>query len=188
MFLSLPRFSIPTINEAKARLCYFLIAACYFIVAYYLISALCQFVGVFYNYTSSMREGVYVYYPETKVHFGDVVVVRPHPNRKAVINAFTRGYVIPDVKWVKQVVGMPDDHIIEHANVISITHHGNHHLVYCLTHDSQGKPLTCADFTKTPVIPEGKYFVEGTASAKSYDSRYLGLINRDEITNKAIRL
>ena len=185
---ALPRFEIPSISVALDRLWWFLRALLYSVIAYYALSALCQFAGVFYNYSPSMPKSVYAYYPALSVHYGDTVVVHPNSTRPSVQVAIARDYVLPHEKWLKSVVGVAGDTIKAHGRVITIEHNGLKRTITCLKSDTTGRSLQCADFSHIHIIPQGEFFLQGTGSNESYDSRYLGLVSISEITNKAVRL
>lgn len=185
---ALPRFELPSMSVALDRLWWFLRALLYSVLVYYALSTLCQFVGFFYNYSPSMPKGVYAYYPALSVHYGDTVVVHPSSARPAVQVAIGRDYVLPHEKWLKGVVGVAGDAITAHGRAITIEHNGLKRTITCLKSDTTGRSLACADFSKIQVIPQGEFFLQGIGSNESYDSRYLGLVSENEITNKAVRL
>ena len=186
--LTLPPLKFVGMEEARKRVVLMLRCCLYGIVGAGVIGVVWHWTGVFYNVSPSMPTGLYVYYPASTIKFGDTVIAHPSLNKSGTVLALKRGYVFKGEKWLKEVVGVPGDSIDEQTGIISVCHADECHLLKCLRHDEQGLPLICANFSQTPIIPKRHYFLEGTHSPKSYDSRYMGLFDQNEISSKAAKL
>jgi conjugal transfer pilin signal peptidase TrbI len=118
--------------------------------------------------------------PEFK--HGDLIVFRTDTR--------TAPYYEPGTRFVKEVRGVPGDHVhIDAAGKVEIT--GKEYRfetalepqVVDLLGETAGKKI--ADFTLDYSIPAGGYFAMGTLP-DSYDSRYWGLVRLDQVVGKGL--
>lgn len=143
--------------------------------------------GVVLNITDSMPKGIYVYAPVSTIKRGQTVLVEMRHDSQAMQINRKRGYAIEGTRWVKAVIGVPGDSVNTQGLVTSVCHKGHCHAFRCLKHDRYDRPLSCHHYHHL-IIPKDQYFLAGTNSPKSFDSRYFGLGRRSEIVNTAWRL
>ena len=138
--------------------------------------------GITRNVSASEDLGWYYYYPKKHIAFGDLVLFHPNPENTGYKVALKNGYAMKYQYFLKHIVGVPGDKIEQNKDDVKITHAGkttSYHLTY---KDIFGKPLPVYQFTNG-VIPQGKYFVSGLGPLHrdSYDSRYLGYVDKSRI-------
>lgn len=105
-------------------------------------------------------------------------------NQVLLLNKFDDSYERFDVvvfnhstgKLVKRIIGLPGDNIYYKNNQLYINNNVT---------DEPFDRKTTKDFNLTDIgydtIPEGKYFVLGDNRIDSLDSRYIGLIDKEDI-------
>lgn len=139
--------------------------------------------GVRYVRTPSIPEGLYgsKRYDGTALVRGETACFRPAPTGWVA----ERGYIHPNATLCKYVLGVPGDEIRPQGERLSICQAGR-----CtdagkvMPTDRQGRPSMSA-FPAPVVIPEGQYYLGSTHHERSFDSRYLGLVDARSITARA---
>lgn len=174
-------------NEPAKRFRFLLKSAVWLAVVMFVLGWVWQSFGVVFNLTKSMPKGLYAYGPVKSIKRGQTVLVRMRSNSQAMQLNDKRGYALAGARWVKAVVGMPGDCVNTQGLATSVCHRGHCLTFTCRTHDRYGRALSCHRFNHL-IIPKNHYFLAGTNSPKSFDSRYFGLAHRDEIVNTAWRI
>lgn len=131
--------------------------------------------------TPSMPEGYYLTYPAFALKNGDNVLFYPDAKTEALI--VKRHWLPEHVTLLKKIVGVPGDHLCIKDQKVYI----NGRLQALVwKHDEKGHPLPV--FRYCGKIKQGDYFVEGVADPRSFDSRYYGLVSRQQIISKAVKI
>jgi conjugative transfer signal peptidase TraF len=140
-------------------------------------------VALAWNVTSSIPRGLYLTTKTTEataVTYGDIVCF------KFVEPSWAKGrmYVPQGLKICKPVVGLPGDALIVNASELLIQpakQEGTR--IPVPTVDSKGRHINPA-VRESGVVPPGHVFLVSTYKPNSLDSRYLGAIPRESLTNK----
>lgn len=140
-----------------------------------------QFVpfGVRYVFTDSIPTGLYgsMTYNRTPLARGQGVCFRIAPQGWVA----DRGYFSPGESVCKFVLGVPGDEVRPAGDHVNICYQGHCHSAGAvLAADTKGRPTKGA-FSVSTVIPEGQYYLGSTYHPRSFDSRYLGLIDASTI-------
>jgi signal peptidase I len=97
--------------------------------------------------------------------------------------AYTRGQVVvlyPDpahagIPLIKRVIGTPGDTLTLESNLVAVN---GAPLVEPYVY---GAPTSCMQYCGTVTLEAGQYFVMGDNRTQSYDSRYFGPVNEQDI-------
>jgi type IV secretory pathway protease TraF len=88
-----------------------------------------------------------------------------------------RNYFPANANICKYVLGIPGDEVRPNGTQMQICHAGQcTNVGEVLPTDRTGRP-THGAFTTPVVIPAGQYYLGSTYSTRSFDSRYIGLID-----------
>lgn len=163
------------------------------VVFYVLVVGLCTLtiVGLRYNTTPSVPLGIYMRLPKgTTIERGDYVQACIAPGYEASIG-LERRYLKPGA-WdceaamaplIKRVVAVGGDTIV--VDTTGVYRNGTRVATAPKHADSQGRPMWVR-YGKF-VIPEGDYWL-GSDSPQGYDSRYLGVFDRELILRETVLL
>lgn len=146
-----------------------------------LIKAYEQFVpyGVRYVRTDSIPKGLYAssWVGHRALERGQGVCFKAIPAGWYA----DRNYFRANESVCKYVLGVPGDEVKRQGDDVLICHAGKCSSVgKVLAADRAGRPTKSA-FVASTVIPTGKYYLGSTHNPRSFDSRYLGLIDTGSI-------
>ncbi len=140
--------------------------------------------GLSYQESESMTPGWYMTYPIfslNNLNHGDIVLFRPNPNIENLM--LSRGWILPDSPMMKYLRGLPGDFVCIQNNQLWI----NQVLIGPVAQkDSLGRDLPHWKFCQ--VLKPGQYLMISTRSTHSFDGRYFGWINQDQMIAKAIKI
>jgi conjugative transfer signal peptidase TraF len=141
-----------------------------------------QFVpfGVRYVWTPSIPKGLYAstWLDHRPLQRGEGVCFRGAPTGWFA----DRKYFREGASICKYVLGVPGDEVRPQGDRVQICHDGKCSDVgQVLTADLAGRPTQGA-FSAATVIPVGHYYLGSTYFPRSFDSRYMGLIEAGRIT------
>lgn len=132
-----------------------------------------------YNLTASIPTGIYKIYKVEELKRGDVVVFKIPKNEEKFMRE--RGYITPKIKaLIKKIGAVSGDTVNITDNLLYIN---NEFVKEIPKKDSLDRPMKIANI-KNYKLKEDEFFIIGD-SIKSYDSSYLGIIKKNEITHKA---
>lgn len=96
---------------------------------------------------------------------------------------WAKGRYLPEGSQIcKEVVGLPGDQVEQTGRELFLLHNGKREsLGTMLPSDSQGRTVPLLEWGRK-TIPAGQFYLGSTRVTKSFDSRYLGLINQRDIT------
>jgi signal peptidase I len=116
--------------------------------------------------------GHYVFHLED-VHRGDVVVFVFPPD--------------PTKDFIKRVIGVPGDTVEIKAGMLYVngTRADDPHAHFELSPDER-ESSSPRDFFGPLTVPAGHYFMMGDNRDRSYDSRFWGVVERDEVEGRAM--
>ena len=143
--------------------------------------------GLRINVTSSMPEGIYIEKDIKHVSRGDIVSICLPDN--IFQEAKARGYVAQTgicpnggEALIKQLVALPSDHVlINHSQIIVITHDGKKYHYVAPNHDVDSIGLPVRRFISFGVQKSG-FWVYGFGNPDlSWDSRYFGGLKKSNI-------
>jgi conjugative transfer signal peptidase TraF len=155
----------------------------WFLIAGLIFIAVCAFLyraGLIINITGSMPRGIY-WRGTGKIHRGDLVAFCL--DKKNQLFGLERGYLIHGTRCqfseplIKKVIAVPSDNIFLSSQSIRVNAHTYPYQTF--TTDAKGRPLVAypsGNYTDTK-----DYWVMGTDSQKSWDSRYFGPIHSTAI-------
>lgn len=135
--------------------------------------------GVRFVFTASVPRGLYASktYDGSTLERGQGVCFEPTLPAWAA----TRGYLFAGEVVCKTVLGVPGEQVlIDGVDIRICAAEGCRPAGAVLQADSKGRPMQPA-FGSSQTIPAGHYYVGSTYSPKSFDSRYLGLIDARQI-------
>lgn len=138
------------------------------------------------NVSESMKEGVYIGAGHI-IHRGDTVAVCLDKNVAKV--GLKQGYVLRGnacdggtSPLIKQVLAIPGDNLVLTDTNIRVNDHSYPYVTFHT--DTQGREISS--------IPRGnysaikRYFLIGTNAQNSWDSRYWGQVNQDQILYRLV--
>ncbi len=137
--------------------------------------------ALIYNPSPSAPIGFYGLRKHEELAKGDFVAALPENNVMKL--AFSRGYLPAGAPVLKTVFGVRGDEICIENNSIFI---GKTSIVDIQKTDSLGRPMpiTAGCF----ILQDGEYFLLSTAIKNSFDSRYFGPVDEDNILGVATPL
>lgn len=153
---------------------------CTILIGLYLVT---RFFGVTINDTSSMPRGLYIKQQIKQINRGDVVsFCLPEPYKTIGLKSFyiEKGSACDGaVALVKKVIAIPNDVVILNDDFIKVNNTAYQYKTKY--RDSYNNVLT--------IYPRGKYksngyWLIGTNSENSWDSRYWGEIKEEQIIEK----
>jgi conjugative transfer signal peptidase TraF len=127
-----------------------------------------------WNLSPSVPRGLYALESRDASRRGDLVVFQPAPRAAAII--YSRGYLPPGARLIKEIVGVPGDLVCVRADGFFVNGVGFGDVA---PFDSHGLPLTPYPFCGA--VPPGQAFV-ATRAPLSYDSRYFGPVPISSLT------
>jgi conjugative transfer signal peptidase TraF len=134
-----------------------------------------------YNRTDSIPEGLYLAHRgASTLTRGQLVCFRYHEP------AWAAGRYLPNGAQVcKEVLGLPGDTVTQAGQHLQLarTGGGTESLGDLLSADSKGRVVPSQSWGKT-VIPAGQYYLGSTRITTSFDSRYLGLIDKADVLER----
>lgn len=136
--------------------------------------------GLVINITGSMPRGIY-WSQSGPIQRGDLVTFCLHEKDEAL--AIERHYLIHGSRCqlseplIKKVIAVPGDRVVLTADFIAVNGRVLHYKT--LDKDSHGRPLTA--YPAGNYVNTNDYWVIGTGSDKSWDSRYFGPIQKKDI-------
>lgn len=136
--------------------------------------------GVRYVRTASIPKGLYasVWNDHKSLERGQGVCFNAAPTGWYA----QRNYFRADDNICKFVLGLPGDEVRPQGERLQVCHEGQCADVgEVLTADLAGRPTKGA-FTAATIIPPGQYYLGSTHNPRSFDSRYLGLIDAGSIS------
>ena len=147
------------------------------------VMLLANYVGLIINITPSIKKGFYVK-SSGEIGRGDIVSVCLREPYKQI--ALERKYIAKGTKCsgadplVKEVLAMPGDTVVLAADYIEV----NAHKYILPTHrvDSAGRKL--AAYPRGTYARTSGYWLVGSNSEKSWDSRYFGPVGKEQIIAK----
>ena len=142
-------------------------------------------IGLSYQNTESMPEGFYFTYYSNSIKKNDTIIFNPKLSiANMIIKRYgAKGFKPKDIFLLKKVVGIPKDFLCIKKNNVWIN---NKKIAFIKKYDSKGRKLPRFNFCG--IIPKNLFFVQGTSSPNSFDSRYFGFIKKTQIFSKAIKL
>ncbi len=138
-------------------------------------------VGITYQSTPSMPEGYYLTYKVKSIQRENNVIFMP--NQKTEKFIIQHGWLPEGIPLLKRVIGIPGDKLCIKHHMVYIN---NKRVAVAKLKDNKGEALPI--FTYCGEIQPDYYFVQGISSPNSFDSRYYGLIKREQIISKAVKL
>ena len=136
--------------------------------------------GISYQNTGSMPKGWYWLLPvPAQIKKGDIIVFRAPPSAEKL--ALTHHWILPGEVLMKPIVALPGDLACVYDHQVHINHHAIaiQQADYALHH-----ALPQWQFCGT--IPSKHYLLLSTYAQRSFDGRYFGLINRNDLIARAI--
>lgn len=156
-----------------------------------LLAAITYGVGVRVNLTNSLPGLLYWQAGTPELIQHETVFACPKVD-SGTVQAKERGYLLSGIacpfgtaSLIKKIAALPGDHLItdEHGLIVNGWRFQNSKP---LPQDGKGRPMQPATFNG--IVPDGYTWLVSTHSAKSYDSRYFGLVPLSNIKAKAKRL
>jgi len=137
--------------------------------------------GLVYNASKSMSRGVYVVIPAKKIQRNDIVVFYP---------PFTTQQFLSMQHWgpgnhllMKHVLGLPGDWVCKRKNTLWIN---QNKVANVLVFYATNKKIPQVDFCGYLTVDQ--YLLLSTNSERSFDGRYFGPVQRQNIKGKAVLL
>lgn len=133
------------------------------------------------NTTSSVKKGIYYIKKSSDYHAGDYVVFCLDDGKAKI--AYKRKYIkrgsCPNgyEPLLKKIIGVPGDSVSFAKNIIK-TPLGNYYAPILDT-DSNNKPINFLNHDRNFTLKG--FWMHGDNNIKSYDSRYFGQINKQQI-------
>ena len=144
------------------------------------IGMLALHIKIVYQHTPSMPEGFYFIYDGNHYAEDDIVMIKPDQAVMQLI--LSRGYITKAMPLLKTVAASDGDYVCFHKHHVIINK--KRYPLYEL--DKEGNKLPKINFCSH--LKTGQYFVLGSGSERSFDSRYFGIINQEQILGRAIKL
>ena len=138
-------------------------------------------IGFIKQVTPSMPEGWYFTYPTDELQKGDNVVFIPNKQTEDYI--LSRKWLPRNIPLLKKIVGIPGDYLCIKEGA---TYINEKWVAKIYSQDSNGDALPVFKYCAN--IPKDQYFMQGIGNPHSFDSRYYGLVRKDQIRSKAVKL
>jgi len=158
---------------------FILISLIFFIVVVFTFPELVKYLGYRLNTTKSMPRGIYKIETNSNIKTGDIVEICL-PDEKAKIG-IARGYIgdgsCPNntTPLAKKVIAVPNDHVFMDAKGITVNE--KFYDYPQITVDGWGREIPHYNLNEKI----SGYFVVGVTDKMSWDSRYFGVIPRENI-------
>ena len=156
-----------------------LVLLAFFIIVILTIKSL----GMLINVTPSMKEGIYIR-ASGEIKRGDIVAAcLPDPYKTIGLEKF---YIEKGRKCdgadpvIKKVIAVPGDDVILAGDYISV----NHHRILLKTKNQDGMGRMLSIYPRGTYSHTKGYWLVGTNSPNSWDSRYWGAIPKTQILYK----
>jgi len=131
--------------------------------------------------SESMPKGFYLVYPAQKITMGEVVVFHPP---KFAADFLVSHHWLPNNHWMmKHVVATPGDFVCNAHDTLTVNHHA---IAPLQQFDSHGERLPVHHFCRT--LQPHQYLMVSTRVKNSYDGRYFGPVEREQIKGRALKL
>jgi conjugative transfer signal peptidase TraF len=143
------------------------------------MASVLKYFGVLINYTPSIKRGIYIK-EQGEIRRGDIVAVCLKKNRDDSKSAL---FFIPCAHphpLIKKVIAVPGDTVILRKTFIAVN--GQYFLFNTLYFDSEGNPISHYPFGKYEKTIG--YWLIGSDAPNSWDSRYFGPIDIENVLNK----
>ena len=137
--------------------------------------------GIVYQNTPSMPMGYYLTYPQQHFDTGDRVVLQPA--RESRHFARRHGYAGHSRPMLKEIRAQAGDFVCIRDKALIINQHQRYQRYQ---YDRKGQPLPRPTLCRR--LRSGEYIVIGTSSPYSFDSRYNGIVQQQQIIAKAVKL
>jgi conjugative transfer signal peptidase TraF len=130
--------------------------------------------GLSYQVSPSMPKGWYWHYRSSTIMRHEWIIFTPN---EPYLNSLLQYHLIPNDGWLlKEVVGVPGDHVCVQQNQLSVN---GQRLAALNTKIVNNPSIPKQAFCGT--LSSDEYFVLGRFHPRSYDSRYFGVIQRSKI-------
>jgi len=99
---------------------------------------------------------------------------------------WAKGRYLPPGSFIcKEVLGLPGDSVISAPHELILRAPDGAHALHLplLEHDRKGKVLEHPEWAPKQQVPDGSLFLGSVRVPNSFDSRYLGFINRSAVVN-----
>lgn len=165
----------------KYRILFIGIESIFFVYLFVAI-AMAQGYRVTYQISPSMPEGWYFVAPKSIYTVGDDILFKPTDHWQKYI--FDRGWAPSDKTLLLKNISAENGDSVCIKNGYLYINHQKRGKIY--RYDSQGRVMP--SYTICRLLNENEYFVLGVSADNSFDSRYYGIIYRDQILGKATKL
>jgi len=138
-------------------------------------------VRIVYQHSLSMPMGYYFIYPTSKYSLNDTILIEPDVKTMNLLLA--RRYLLKKSPLLKVIKATKGDLVCYQKEQVLVNETETYPLY---SEDKKGNLLPRISFCSK--LKQGEYFVIGVSSKYSFDSRYFGLIGRNQILGKALKL
>ncbi|UTW43590.1 S26 family signal peptidase [bacterium SCSIO 12844] len=134
-----------------------------------------------YQGTQSMPVGIYLQYPAKEYYIGDDIIFYPNTSVEKLI--LKRGWLSEKEPLLKEVVASKGDFICAKGGYLWIN---QQKIAPILKKDRKGRALP--EITLCRYLNANEFWVMGISSPYSFDSRYFGIVKRQNILGKVVKL
>lgn len=147
------------------------------------INTLAHFYSFGVNETDSEPEGIYFQKPIQRIEKDEMLSVQLPDDSFAL----KRGYIDRYMQIIKRVGAVPGEYLWTQGKTQYVCDQDQFNtscrkLGQCLSVDSKGRPMPCQHW-QGQQIPANHYYMYSNRVPNSVDSRYLGLIERSQLTH-----
>jgi conjugative transfer signal peptidase TraF len=133
------------------------------------------------NTTDSLPHGIYYITSRANLNYGDIVCFAVPTHVERIV--YGRGWLNEGNIMMKKVAAMPGDRICSDGSKFTITSADKTKAGAIRPADRQGRPLPA--FKYCGVIEKNLLFVGSATDPQSFDSRYFGLVQIQEVIGVA---
>ena len=140
--------------------------------------------GLSYQESQSMTPGWYVAYPIfgfSKIKRNEKLLFQPNKITEDLM--LERGWIAPHAFLMKYAMGVPGDFICIKKNYFWIN---GQKIGKIFQKDSLGRPLPKLKFCR--VLEPKEYWMGSTRVMNSFDSRYFGVVNVNQIKSQVVKI